>query len=371
MCCLYLCVVISTVKSATYYYRAGREGREIIVPLVDEAQQQVQPLIAELKKDPLVVVDEVVVAPAENAPAVIAAVIEEKLPEPFVRVAAEEPIRENGVVKVSEVVAEEARRSPPTVVEKLESLEIVPAAGSPLKSATISETVKEAAIEAIRTTNAEIVKEAEPVVAPVVAPVESAPIVEAVIVPEVKSPSVVVPEIKSVESIPVNEIVVPVEKVAENVAEAVVVESEPAAKEAPKEEEVDPNVRQSAVPAPPQSANPLGQLAQQIIQPLQQGFNTFIQNAQNALNPNRPAQVADAPADAVVEAVTSIAPTSPSGPAAFLQQFQNTISNILRPQATAATVPAAPITNEIKGGDEPSPDVNDKVDLSKAAEKIE
>lgn len=374
MCCLYLCVVVSTVKSATYYYRAGREGREIFVPLVHRAQEQLQPLVVELKKDPLVVVDE---------PAVVAAVIEEKVPD--LRSAAE-------IVEPIEVVVEGARRGP-APVEKLESLEIIPPAGSPLKSATISETVKAAALEAVAETKIDSAPVVEAVVVPEVksSPVEAAPApvvdINAAAVPEQKpavsfvAEAVVAPEVKSapVESVPVNEIVVPVEKVAENVASAVVLGSEPEVKEASKE--VDANVRQNANPNPSGTTNPI----QAFIQPFQQGFETLIAPIQNAfgIRPNAGNNQPDAQADspsAAVETVTSVAPTSPSGPAAFFQQVSNTLTNILRPSATAATVPSAaavPVENEIKGGDssvqiiQQSDDVNDKVDLAKAAEKIE
>lgn len=400
MCCLYLCVIISTVKSATYYYRAGREGREIIVPLVDRTQQEVQPLIVELKKDPLVVVDEIVAVPTENKPAAV--LLEEKIPEPIVRLESKEPesIRENDIPKSDEiVVADEARRIPPAPIEKLESLEIIPAAGSP--PATISETVKEATIEAIRATNAEIVKEAE--VAPVaaadaIAQIEPKPVetlIVADVVPEIKSTpnevapianiivpvpeSVVVSDVKStpIESVPVAEIVIPVEKVAEEVAEV--------AKEASREEDIDSIVRQSVNPSPSPSPNPIQTL---IIDPFQNGLNAIqtqfqnaimpIQNAINSLRPNQVNQadtaVANSPVVAAVETVTSVAPTSPSGPAAFLQQFSNTLSNILRPSATAATVPdaaAAPAAPVEIIQSQSSNEVNDKVDLAKSAEKIE
>lgn len=48
---IYLLIATSTVKSASYYYRAGRE---IIVPSVDEPIKEV---IAELKKDSPVAVE--------------------------------------------------------------------------------------------------------------------------------------------------------------------------------------------------------------------------------------------------------------------------------------------------------------------------
>lgn len=399
MCCLYLCVIISTVKSATYYYRAGREGREIIVPLVDGTQQEVQPLIVELKKDPLVVVDEIVAVPIGNEPAAV--LLEEKIPEPIVRLESKEsePIRENDIPKSNEiVVADEARRIPAGPIEKLESLEIIPAAGSP--PATISETVKEATIEAIRATNAEIVKEAE--VAPAaaadaIAQIEPKPVetlIVADVVPEIKSTpnevasvadiivpvpeSVVVSDVKSapIESVPVAEIIVPVEKVADEVAE-----------EAPRAEEIDSVVRQNANPNPNPSPSPI----QTFIAPFQNGLNAIQTQFQNAITPiqnainsltsqsnsaNPPYQAdtgaANSPVVAAVETVTSVAPTSPSGPAAFLQQFSNTLSNILRPSGTAATVPAAAAAPaapvEII---QSSNEVNDKVDLAKSVEKIE
>lgn len=412
MFCLYLCVAISTVKSATYYYRAGREGREIIVPLINE---EVQPQIVELKKDPLVVIDEVVAVPAENEQSVAAAEIVEKTPEQAVRLAnvEPEPLREIEVAKIADAFADEARRIPAPSVEKIESLEIVPPPNAPLKSGTISETIKAAVIEAVESTPIEAPAEAPvevPVEAPIEAtksipieepveavkstPVEVAPVAATIVTDEkpaavetVPAEIAVVPEVKStaVEAIPVNEIVVPVEKAAEEVVSAVVIESEPQAKEAPTEE-IDPVVRQTVNPPNPPSA-PSG--IQAFIEPFQAAIqnalnNNPIQGALSAFGINRPisgAAQADAQAESpVVEAVTSVAPTSPSGPAAFFQQVSNTITNILRPSATAATVPAAPATaieNEIKGGDtsvqviQHSNDVNDKVDLAKSAEKVE
>lgn len=438
LCCLYVFMAINTVKSATYYYRAGREGREIVVPL-SVANQEVQPLILDaLEKDPLVAVDV------------------------------------SALSKAGKIAVEEARLAP-VPVEKLESLEIVQPVGAPLKSTTISETVKDAAIEAIRTTNAEIAKELEK---PVAAPVENAPIVQEVAVPaeavkstpveaavavviepEIKSAPVeaavalvVEPEVKSapveaavavvvepevklapveapvaaaiepeiklapaeaaavvivsdakpiiiepvsaenvgvqevkstpLESVPVAEIALPVEKVEEKEAvQAIAIESTPETKEASKE--VEPIVRQS----PAQNPSPL-QSFTQTVQGIQQGFNTFLAPITSALGlrPNTAVSAqADAAADSqvqgntVVETVTTIVPTSPSGPAAIFQQFQNTINSILRPSATAATVPVvASVENEIKEGDSSVPIiqqsneiVNDKVDLAKVAEKIE
>lgn len=115
ICGIVLCVLLSSVHSATYYYRIGRE---VIVPSVDEEVVK-EVVAAELKKDGLAIVE-------ESAP-----------------------------------VVADAPRADPSPAANLESLEVVPAAGNPLKAATVSETVKNAAIEAVRSENvvAEVAEE--------------------------------------------------------------------------------------------------------------------------------------------------------------------------------------------------------------------
>lgn len=346
ICCFYLIVVIGTVHSATYYYRAGREGREIVAPAVDEVQKVLEPLIAELKKDPLVLVDESV----KSVPVAVAAVVKEEAA----------PVK---------IVADEARLSE-VPVEKLESLEIDLPAGSALKAATISETVKEAAIEAIRTINAENSEVVPSVPVSEPKPVEAAVVKVENVEPELK--------LKTVESVPVSEIVVPVEeKVVEEAVSALVNQVVPEVKEAPKDNVAEPVLRQEPSPAAPTS--PWNAFVNSVQQPLA----NIIAPIQNLIRPNAIVPASAGAAAPTVESVTvaNSGTTAASGPAAFLQQVSNTLNNILRP--SAATVPAAPApavqaasvaaVNEIKGGELSVQQigVNEKVDLAKSAEKIE
>lgn len=126
ICGFVVCALLSTAQSKSYYYRIGRE---IIVPTVD-AEVVKEVVAAELKKDGGV------------------ALVEETVP-------------------VVGATIDEARADA-SPAANLEVLEILPASGNPLKSATVAETVKNAAIAAVAE-NAEVkaeepAKEAEPAV---------------------------------------------------------------------------------------------------------------------------------------------------------------------------------------------------------------
>lgn len=107
ICGFVLCVLLSSAQSATYYYRIGRE---VIIPTANEEVVK-EVVAAELKKDGLTVDSTPVVA--------------------------------------------DAARADTSPAANLELMEVVPIAGNPLQAATVSETVKNAALEAVRSENAE------------------------------------------------------------------------------------------------------------------------------------------------------------------------------------------------------------------------
>lgn len=201
LCSLYLFVAISSVHSASYYYRAGRE---IIEPTVEETVKEV---VAELKKEevlPAVVIDDVdAVKKVDDS--VVAPSVQ------VVQVAENNVIPEVKEVIVTEVVDEARGKIVPQQL-RLEALEIVQPVNAD-KVATVAETVKNAAVEAIRTTNEdvvtnEVVKPIEKVPEPAVIPAAVIPVAETKIVEPVVVP-VVEPIVDSVvvKSVPLVDIV--------------------------------------------------------------------------------------------------------------------------------------------------------------------
>lgn len=365
-CCLFMCIAFSTVQSASYYYRAGRE---IIVPVVDETVKQV--FVSDLKKDGLTVVDEAVILPvAEPASPIILA--EEIVPVQNLRLS--EPLVDqpevNSVVaeeiKSAEII-DEARATPALGQEKLETLEIAQPVDTGLKTATIAETVKNAAIEALRSTNAETIV-AEPVAVKTVPlePVASQSNGENTVVP-VAAPVAI---IKTEEVLP--------ELKSEAFAEE---KSSDASK---------PIVRQQPS---------IIQQAQETItnllnnNPIANAFNS-IRNPTTAVpiivsadpigTPNVALESAASPAIPSVPAAavpaTPASPAPPAGPAALFQSIQNTLSNLsnaLRPsdQRTSTVAPAVPAagSNPAREDEEAVPIVqqtidivDDKVDVAKS-----
>lgn len=409
--CVYLCVVFSTVHSASYYYRAGRE---IIEPTVEETIREV---ISEVKKEDVpaaVIVDEIVAV--KNAAESVAPLVPVEVPENVVV----------PNVLVTEVVDEARGKIVPQQL-RLETLDVIQPSGG--KAETVADTVKNAAVEAIRATNEEIVineivKPVEVVpetVAPVVPPVsvdietkQTGDVVD--IVPVVKAvpvANVVVDSVKSepvVEAVKVVETVVaPVEAVVPAVVETVksgevlraaVPEPEaqsPEAEVAPsvtkvdepteeKQEVVqDPAVRQSA---PAQQPNPIQQFATSI----QNQFSTLASQipvfgqlfGAGTNSANRPqADTAVTAADAVEQSAISdniapIAEATPapaSSPASFLQPIIAPITNLLQRVTPTTAPPAVEVAavSDTRHGDDTVQivqnievdDVDDKVDYTK------
>lgn len=111
---LALCLALNTVNAKAYYYRVGRE---VIVPLAEDVKEVVAPVVIE---------------------------------------------------------GEEARAKSASI-GRIENLEIIKPADNPLKSSTVAETVKNAAVEAVRTANAEVEAAAAQAIEPkpdVAAPVD-------------------------------------------------------------------------------------------------------------------------------------------------------------------------------------------------------
>lgn len=283
LCAIYLLIAVSTVHSASYYYRAGRE---VIVPAVEEIKE----IVSELKKDEAVVVKEV------DAVAV---------PE----------VNVDEVVKAIESVDESRAVQHPVL--RLDTLEVVQP-GKSDKVVTVAETVKNAAVQAIEKQNQEVadsvkatevkdpvvetkVEVADVEVAKVddVPAVKSAPIIEPVEIKsqEIKAPEAIVPVVKdevkeesavpAVESVKqVTEIKDEVKPVQESVRSA---DPEPAKPEDPiKQEVVD--VPQPAVvdepkqeirqqPAETPSPNPI-QAVQNAISTLTSNFQTLFANSE-------------------------------------------------------------------------------------------
>lgn len=274
LCAVYLLIAISSVHSASFYYRAGRE---VIIPEVP--LDEVKEVLSELKNDQ-VVVEEVIIPAVEV----------EKVPEPVV-----------------ESVASDEGRAKQGQVLRLDTMEIVPNAGeNSEKVQTVAEAVKSVAVQEIEKRIVEALAEipAE-VVPPVIIPAEvvkadlpkeEVPVVDSVVAvetPIVKSVPLVEPEVKVPEPVVAvvkEESIVPVveaEPVKESVRSA---EPEPVKLEEPVKEEkietpkpvekiveavVEPVVRQQAG----SPSNPLEQF-QTVIS---NGFNTLTSGLQNTV----------------------------------------------------------------------------------------
>lgn len=297
-----LLIAISSVHSASYFYRAGRE---VIVPTVDEVKE----VISELKKDEPVIIEEIIALP--NVPEIVEPVI----PAMAVKSAPESVVVENNVIAAdvvlppivpSEVVSEEARSKPNPAI-RLDTLEVIqPGNERSDKVQTVAETVKIAAVQAIEKQNEEIekTKPVEPVAEIADAKVVDAPIVKSVEVPAVpvvesvgivKSPEPVVPVVK-------DEKVVEVVKDVESVRSA---DPEPSKPEVVKDEKVEkiekvekveePVVKEKAGPVvekdeavvtsperqdsgaqPAQPGNPVTSFFNQIQQQVQNTFSSAI-----------------------------------------------------------------------------------------------
>lgn len=425
LCAVYLLIAISTVHSASYYFRAGRE---VIVPTIEEVKE----VISELKKEEPVAIEEIlsVQAPPENIEAAVIAAEAEIEPAIALKsvpsvVESVVPIVENvennvvvaAVEEPKQVVAaevsDEARAKPNTLL-RLETIEVVQPDVIPEKVATVAETVKIAAVQAIEKQNEESLKtveSAKPIeISTEVKEVEVAPVVKSVpVVENVEASVKTVDPVSAPVPVPVpaevQEVVVPaaveiVEKAQETVRSA---DPEPVKPEIVKEEKVEvpseaekivekvaeksaevpaPEIRQQ----PAQQPGPLDAITNAITNlqnSVQSTFQNAIQNTPIISSIFRPQQgQSDAPAVAGVENpsialnTAEVAPTVtsnvalPATPLAssttapnFLQNVQNAISslatNILRPTtapapAVAAAPEAAPpvIVSGTRGGDD-------------------
>lgn len=313
LCAVYFLIAISTVHSASYYFRAGRE---VIVPTVEEVKE----VISELKNSEPVVVQEIVSVQAapENVDAVVAAAVQAEPIVPAAVVKSEPSVAESVVPVVENLennvvvaavaeadvspVSDEARAKPISSL-RLETIEVIQPDVKPERVASVAETVKIAAVQAIEKQNEELVKAIESA-APAVpltetkvvdAPVEkSEPIVENVDVASVKTADPVV--VKTQDEIVVPAAVAAVEKVesVEKAQETVrsadpepvktdIVKEEKPIEEKPIEQptEAEKIVEKSA-------EEPVKEVRQAAQQPnpldaIQQGFQTIAQNFQNTI----------------------------------------------------------------------------------------
>lgn len=220
--CGLLCVAVSTVHSASFYYRSGRlnvEG-EAVAPVQSEpsaikealAQEEVKQaeVVSELRKDAVPLQLEEAVPVAVVAPLVkeeiVIPVETLRIAEPIIAIqepagviSDNKPLKDSLIAEPAILVAvDEARAEPETVLPaKLEHLEVAQPAEANLKTATIQETVKAAAEEAVREANVAaeepvlVVETVETVNAP-----EPAPAVRAEPVPENREVIVEVVEAK-------------------------------------------------------------------------------------------------------------------------------------------------------------------------------
>lgn len=247
LCAIYLLIAISTVHSASYYYRAGRE---VIVPTIEEVKE----VISELKKDGPVVVEEEVLlvqptpetvdaaAPAELVPAELAVAVKSVPSVVETVVPIVENVETNSVVAAETVaVDDEARAKPSSNIGtlRLENIEVIQPDVKPEKVATVAETVKIAAVQAIEKQNEEsinsVVETAKPVEVLTETKVEDAPVVKSVPVVENAEPVAIKAPIEAV--VPaVVESVEKVDKVQESVRSA---DPEPAKPEVVKDEKIE------------------------------------------------------------------------------------------------------------------------------------
>lgn len=311
MCAIYLLIAISSVRSASYH---SRFGREVVVPAVDEVKE----VISELKKDEPVIVDESIVAAASVVPNVEQTVAVKSVPESVVPIgetiqqSVDSNVVADNVVVPPVVPVGDVARAKPNPSIRLDTLEVISPGGKSDKVQTVADTVKIAAVQAIEKQNEEIEK-SKPIVADeaaAVAPVvktvveEKEPVVESVSV--VKTPEPVVPIVKddSVKSDVAAAVVEPAvvaEKVVETVrsAEPEPTKPEPvkpdSAKPDPfndeqKEEKIEkaePQVEKTEYPVrqdSSQTAGPLNQIQtalNQITSNIQTAFNGIIANSES------------------------------------------------------------------------------------------
>lgn len=285
---VYLLFAISSVHSASYLYRFGRE---VVVPSVND---EVQEIVSELKKDePVVLVEEMAVVPnnpvvSENVDQAVAV---KNVPASVVSTVENVPAVENNLIAApeqpavaSQVVNEEARAKPNPAIRFNELEVIQPGGGKSEKVQTVADTVKNAAVQAIEKQNEEVekAKPIEPVNEVVVPAVKAVP-------EDVEEPDKIVDEIKEPEE-PVVPAVVPnvkVEKLVETVRSA---EPEPVKQVEVQDQKVhveksDP-VSEKAEPVPPsperQDSNPNQQ--QNPIQQLTMSFQNTLLGIQNTLS---------------------------------------------------------------------------------------
>lgn len=297
---VYLLVVISSVHSASYLYRFGRE---IVIPSVNDGVKEV---VSELEKseEPVVVVEAVPNVPIVSENVEQAAAVK-NIAENVVSTSENVQTVENNLIAAdvsvaqpsvpSQVINEEARAKPNPSI-RFDELEVIqPGSGKSEKVQTVADTVKNAAVQAIEKQNEEAEK-AKPVelvneaVAPVVkaVPEAVAPAKSVEVVPAPEQPAVPAVKDESVVAVVPN---VEAEKLVESVRSA---EPEPAKKpetqdqkvqveqSKPELEKAEPTIpsslerQESAGSNPNQPPNPLNQI--------QSTFTQTITNFQNALN---------------------------------------------------------------------------------------
>lgn len=308
---LYSLIAISSVHSASYFYRFGRE---VAVPSVSD---EVKEIVSELKKDEPVNVVELAAVPVvsevvEQAAAVksVPASVENVPAVENNLIAAADDVRADAVVPAVAAVqpavsGEEARAKPnPNPAIRFDELEVIqPGVGKSEKVQTVADTVKSAAVQAIEKQNEEVeqakpvepVKEDVPVVkavpevVAVAAPVKSLDAVkeaEQAVVPAVKDESVAAPVVAAVANVDTEKLVASVRSAAPEPVQKVDAPEQKVQGEKVQESQADnvqplpsssPERQESAgANQPSQPPNPLNQITTTL--------NQITTNFQNALN---------------------------------------------------------------------------------------
>lgn len=396
LCAVYLLIAISAVHSALY----NRFGREVVVPTVEEVEVS----ISELKKDEPVFIDEVVAVPAsETVESIVKNIPIVEDVRPIV-----ENVEANNIVadpkKVDEFIGEEGRTKPNQVL-RFDTLEVIqPGVEKSEKVATLAETVKNAAIQAIEKQNEEtaaaesvqIVEEPTPEVKEP----QIAPVVKFVV--ENVDASVKLPEVTVKDESVVS--VVETDKVVQESVRSADPEAKPQAQpeEQVKEEKIEvaqtaeKSIETPVQPAIRQQPGPLAMLQNQLTEitsNIQHGISTFIASTPFGNNANRPQSDASnaesqglntaeqAPATIANSAAQGVSVTT-QGPN-FLQNVQQAITqftnNIIPAQLRPTTAPVVaaaapvPVVSGTRDGEDSVQvvhnieleNVNDKVDLAK------
>jgi len=319
ICLILASAAFTSAKSASFYYRTGRE---LEIPVENEIREEI---VAELKKDPeIIAIETEPIAKEEIAKDEVIVPVEQlRVAAPVVAV--QEPVAVFSEREESNAVVEEAvavrSAAPETIIPVVveEKIVSVPIVEEPVAVVAVDEPIPQSR-------NEPSVKADEKAVEPVVADVQT----------EVKETPVEVVHV-AVKSSPVEEAVV-VEKENVAVAETPVAESDEA-------------IRQSEG-----AGNPTPTSRPSVIQVITNQIQHFQNQIQSVLNPNAANSANADSATPTTGRPTIIAqfqetignvfnrPAGSTGPVqAFLQNAQTSFQGLFRPQAAAAASPPATV----------------------------